>query len=80
MKELSTYREHLGELKQRLAADRFLALLLIDVSDINQVERDYGSLIYDSLMSMVRDVVSELKGSSARATSSLSTNRLVMYF
>ena len=74
MKELSTYREHLGELKQRLAADRFLALLLIDVSDINQAERDYGSLIYDSLMSMVRDVVSELKGRQLRLSDIVSLN------
>ncbi|HJS74908.1 MAG TPA: hypothetical protein VJ921_11525, partial [Vicinamibacteria bacterium] len=64
---LYTYREHLDELKQRLADDGFLALLLIDVSDINQVERDHGSLIYDRLLDMVREVVSELQGKQLRS-------------
>jgi EAL domain-containing protein (putative c-di-GMP-specific phosphodiesterase class I)/GGDEF domain-containing protein len=63
---LYTYREHLDELKQRLAADGFLALLLIDVSAINQVERDHGSLVYDRLLDMVREVVTELQGRQLR--------------
>ena len=44
----------------------FLALLLIDVSEINKVERDYGSDVYDDLMKLVRDVVFELKGKQLR--------------
>jgi EAL domain-containing protein (putative c-di-GMP-specific phosphodiesterase class I)/GGDEF domain-containing protein len=71
---LSTYREHLGELKQRLADNRFLALLLIDVSEINQVERDYGSRIYDRLMDMVREVVGELKGRQLRTSDIVALN------
>ena len=45
-----TYREHHEELKKRLANDGFLGLLLIDVSEINEVERAYGSSKYEDLM------------------------------
>jgi EAL domain-containing protein (putative c-di-GMP-specific phosphodiesterase class I) len=74
---LYTYREHLDELKQRLSADGFLALLLIDVSDINQVERDHGSLIYDRLLDMVREVVSELQGKQLRSGDIIALNERV---
>jgi EAL domain-containing protein (putative c-di-GMP-specific phosphodiesterase class I) len=74
---LFTYREHLDELKQRLSADGFLALLLIDVSDINQVERDHGSLIYDRLLDMVREVVSELQGKQLRSGDIIALNERV---
>jgi EAL domain-containing protein (putative c-di-GMP-specific phosphodiesterase class I)/GGDEF domain-containing protein len=74
---LYTYREHLDELKQRLSADGFLALLLIDVSDINQVERDHGSTIYDRLLDMVREVVSELQGKQLRSGDIIALNERV---
>lgn len=61
-----TYREHHEELKKRLADDGFLALLLIDVSEINEVERAYGSSKYEDLMNMVRKVVAEFKGDQLR--------------
>lgn len=61
-----TYREHHEELKKRLTADGFLALLLIDVSEINEVERAYGSTKYEDLMNMVRKVVAEFKGDQLR--------------
>jgi GGDEF domain-containing protein len=66
VERLPTYREHLEELKTRLAESGFLALLLIDVSDINKIERDYGSDVYDDLMKLVREVVFELKGKQLR--------------
>ena len=61
-----TYREHHEELKRRLANDGFLGLLLIDVSEINEVERAYGSSKYEDLMEMVRKVVAEFKGDQLR--------------
>ncbi len=62
-----TYREHLDTLKERLAESGFLAMLLIDVSDINRIEQDYGSRVYEQLMQVVRGVVTELKGKQLRA-------------
>ena len=61
-----TYRDHHEELKKRFAEDGFLGLLLIDVSEINEVERAYGSSKYEDLMDMVRKVVSEFKGNQLR--------------
>src|SRR3990172_5880454 len=72
----ATYREHLGELKTRLADSGFLALLLIDVSEINKVERDYGSDVYDDLMRLVREVVFELKGKQLRTGDVVALNEL----
>ena len=63
---IPTYREHIEELKRRLAESGFLAILLIDVSDINRIERDYGGSVYDDLMKLVREVVFELKGKQLR--------------
>ena len=61
-----TFRDHHDELKRRLSRDGFLALLLVDVSEINEVERAYGSSKYEDLMEMVRKVVAEFKGDQLR--------------
>ncbi len=72
--KIPTYREYLSELKERLADSGFLALLLIDVSDINQIEKDYGSRVYDKLMRVIRDVVAELKGRQIRSSDVVALN------
>jgi EAL domain-containing protein (putative c-di-GMP-specific phosphodiesterase class I) len=64
--DIPTYREFLDELKKRLAEAKFLALLLIDVSQINVIEKEHGSRVYEDLMQAVREVVSELKGKQLR--------------
>ena len=69
-----TYREHHDELKKRLANDGFLGLLLIDVSEINEVERAYGSSKYEDLMEMVRKVVAEFKGDQLRENDIVTLN------
>ncbi len=74
LRQLGTYREHLPELKKRLAEDGFLALLLIDVSGISEVERKYGNQVYDGLMQGVKDVVGELKGRQLRAKDIVALN------
>ena len=65
-----TYREHHDELKRRLAHDGFLGLLLIDVSEINEVERAYGSSKYEDLMEMVRKWSPSSKAISCAKTTS----------
>ena len=65
--EIPTYREFFDELKKRLADSGFLALLLIDVSQINVIEKEHGSRVYEDLMQVVREVVAELKGKQLRA-------------
>jgi len=65
--EIPTYREFFDELKKRLADSGFLALLLVDVSQINVIEKEHGSRVYEDLMQVVREVVAELKGKQLRA-------------
>ncbi len=69
-----TYRDHHEELKKRLSEDGFLALLLVDVSEINEVERAYGSSKYEDLMDMVRKVVTEFKGDQLRSNDIVTLN------
>jgi EAL domain-containing protein (putative c-di-GMP-specific phosphodiesterase class I) len=64
---IPTYREFLDTLKTQLADKGFLALLVLDVSDIAQIEKDYGSVVYESkvyerLIEAVREVVAKLQG------------------
>lgn len=74
LERLPTYREFHSELKARLAVSGFLSLLLIDVSDINQIEKDYGSRVYDDLMRVIREVVAELKGKQIRSSDIVALN------
>ena len=69
-----TFRDHHDELKRRLSRDGFLALLLVDVSEINEVERAYGSSKYEDLMDMVRKVVAEFKGDQLRSNDIVTLN------
>ncbi len=63
---IPTYREFLDILKNQLATKGFLSLLVLDVSDIAQIEKDYGSVVYESkvyerLIEAVREVVAKLQ-------------------
>ena len=69
-----TFRDHHDELRRRLSQDGFLALLLIDVSEINEVERAYGSSKYEDLMDMIRKVVAEFKGDQLRSNDIVTLN------
>jgi EAL domain-containing protein (putative c-di-GMP-specific phosphodiesterase class I) len=65
--EIPTYRERLELLDERLRADGHLALVLIDVSDLSQVEHDYGSRAFEQVFATVAAVVAELKARASRA-------------
>jgi EAL domain-containing protein (putative c-di-GMP-specific phosphodiesterase class I) len=62
------YRECLPELSGILSEQGSLGLLLVDVSQFAQVERDYGSTAFEKILSMARDLVVELKGQEVRDT------------
>ena len=64
--ETPPYRERLGELCDILAQHGSLGLLLVDVSKLAQVERDYGSPAFEKVMGMAQGLVLELKGSEVR--------------
>jgi EAL domain-containing protein (putative c-di-GMP-specific phosphodiesterase class I)/GGDEF domain-containing protein len=65
--EIPTYHERLSPLNGQLRELGHLALLLIDVSELAQVEHDYGSRAFESVLSLVSQLVSELRGSDVRS-------------
>jgi EAL domain-containing protein (putative c-di-GMP-specific phosphodiesterase class I) len=68
------YREKLEELTEVLRSQGSLALLLIDASDLAQVEHDYGSKAFDKVLSMATELVIELRGIEVRNTDLLALN------
>jgi predicted signal transduction protein with EAL and GGDEF domain len=62
------YRECLDELRQILESEGSLGLLLIDVSQLAQVEHDYGSRAFAQVLGRATDVVKELRGTEVRSS------------
>jgi EAL domain-containing protein (putative c-di-GMP-specific phosphodiesterase class I) len=65
--EIPTYHERLGPLTEQLRELGHLALLLVDVSELAQVEHDYGSRAFEEVLSMVSVQVTELRGADVRS-------------
>jgi len=60
------YRERLDEIRRGLISNGSLALLLIDVSELAQVEHDYGSSAFDKVLTTASELVLELQGTEVR--------------
>jgi len=65
--DIPTYRERLDELTEQLREHGHLALVLIDASELAQVEHDYGSKAFERVLSMVSQLVDELHGAEVRS-------------
>lgn len=72
--EIPTYHERLAQLTEQLRAVGHLGLVLIDASELAQVEHDYGSRAFEQVLSMVSDRVSELQGAEVRTSDLLALN------
>jgi EAL domain-containing protein (putative c-di-GMP-specific phosphodiesterase class I) len=72
--EIPTYHERLAALTDQLRDEGHLALVLIDASELAQVEHDYGSRAFEQVLSMMSALVSELKGAEVRNTDLLLLN------
>jgi len=68
------YRERIADLRKALRENGSLGLLLIDVSELAQVEHDYGSKAFEKVLSMATELVLELQGNEVRATDILALN------
>ena len=68
------YRERLSELTEMLRQHGSLALLLVDASELAQVEHDYGSKAFEKVLSMATELVIELKGIEVRSSDLLALN------
>ena len=72
--EIPTYHERLDQLTEQLREHGHLGLLLIDASELAQVEHDYGSRAFEQVLSLVSGLVRELQGAEVRATDLLALN------
>jgi EAL domain-containing protein (putative c-di-GMP-specific phosphodiesterase class I) len=72
--EIPTYRERLDELTDQLRDRGYLALVLVDASELAQVEHDYGSKAFQQVLSVVTSLVLELRGSEVRSNDLLALN------
>jgi EAL domain-containing protein (putative c-di-GMP-specific phosphodiesterase class I) len=72
--EIPTYHERLNQLTEQLREIGHLGLVLIDASELAQVEHDYGSRAFGQVLSMVSELVSELQGVEVRIADLLALN------
>jgi EAL domain-containing protein (putative c-di-GMP-specific phosphodiesterase class I) len=72
--EIPTYHERLDPLTEQLREHGHLGLLLIDASELAQVEHDYGSKAFEQVLSLVSGLVRELQGAEVRSTDLLALN------
>jgi EAL domain-containing protein (putative c-di-GMP-specific phosphodiesterase class I) len=68
------YREKLDELLVLLAEHGNLGCILIDLSQLCQVERNYGSKAFEKVLDSATEIISKLKGSEVRASDIMATN------
>ena len=68
------YRERIADLRKALRENGSLGLLLIDVSELAQVEHDYGSKAFEKVLSMANELVVELRGTEVRANDLMALN------
>jgi EAL domain-containing protein (putative c-di-GMP-specific phosphodiesterase class I) len=72
--EIPTYHERLDRLTEQLREQGHLGLILIDASELAQVEHDYGSRAFEQVLSLVSRLVGELQGTEVRASDLLTLN------
>ena len=68
------YRERLPDLRDILTRQGSLGLLLIDISELAQVEHHYGSMAFEKVLGMARDLLQELRGTDVRAADLLAVD------
>ncbi len=72
--DIPTYHERLGSLIEQLRDQGHLGLILIDASELAQVEHDYGSKAFHQVLSMVSALVGEMQGKEVRTADLLALN------
>ena len=72
--DIPTYHERLTQLIEQLRDQGHLGLILVDASELAQVEHDYGSKAFQQVLSMVSALVGELQGKEVRTADMLVLN------
>ena len=68
------YRERLDEILLLLVRHGSMALLLVDLSQLSQVEHDYGSKAYEKVLDDATQLFRGLRGGEVRATDMLASS------
>ena len=68
------YRERLDEILLLLARQGSMGVLLIDISQLSQVEHDYGSRAYEKVLATAGELFIELRGGEVRSTDMLASS------
>ncbi len=68
------YRERVDELQHILAGHGSLGLLLIDISELTQVEHHYGSGAFANVRGMAKDLLMEMRGTDVRVADIVAVN------
>jgi EAL domain-containing protein (putative c-di-GMP-specific phosphodiesterase class I) len=72
--EIPTYRERLDQLTEQLRTHGHLGLVLVDASRLAQVEHDYGSRVFEQVLSLASKMVADLRGTEVRGGDLLALN------
>lgn len=68
------YRKRLDELLRILARQGSLGVVLIDLSQLSQVEHDYGSKAFEKVLAAATALIVKLRGKEVRTSDILATN------
>ena len=72
--EIPTYHERLADLIVQLRDQGHLGLILVDISELAQVEHDYGTKAFSQVLALVSGLVSELQGKEVRTADMIALN------
>ena len=72
--EIPTYHDRLADLIGQLRDNGHLGLILVDASELTQVEHDYGPKAFHQVLTLVSGLVGELQGKEVRTSDLLALN------
>ncbi len=64
--DIATYRDKFDDIRQMLVEHQSLALLYIDASGLSAIEQDYGSQVYEDVLRLLTNLITEMRGEQTR--------------
>jgi len=64
--DIATYREKFDDIRQMLVEHQSLALLYIDASGLSTIEQEYGSQVYEDVLRLLTNLITEMRGQQTR--------------
>lgn len=73
-RNIPVYYEKFDQIKEYLHQNSSLAMILIDGSKIDRIEQEYGKSIYGNVLSTLKRIVAEMKGTQIRQSDIATVN------